>query len=221
MSKGREKEVLKYFEEWGVVMDGHFVFSSGMHSDKRIDVRGAICKHRDRASHVTGLIAEHFCKDSYKIDTVIGPETGGAILATYIASKMNKLLNRVIIAVYAHKHKNGFALKLDDDKLMRNRNVLIVDDVLTTGRSVDKVRNLVNLAGGNTVGAGAVWNRGEVVKADIGYVPDLFSLVNIRLDSWTEDDCMIYGPCSKGIPVNTDYGHGQEFLELRKKVNPV
>jgi len=85
----------------------------------------------------------------------------------------------------------------------------VVEDLTTTGGSIKKVVDVARAAGGEVIGAIAIVNRGGVSKSDVGNPGIFIALVELHLESWDEDACDL---CKKGIPVNTDIGHGREFV---------
>jgi orotate phosphoribosyltransferase len=119
-------------------------------------------------------------------------------------------------AVYADKDGNGgFIVKRGYDKRIAGKKVLVVEDLVTTGGSIKKVIDAVHPTGAHIVGAIAICNRGGVTKDMVG-APRFEALVNVVLDSWEETECDL---CKRGIPINTDVGHGREYLKkLQKEV---
>ncbi len=111
--------------------------------------------------------------------------------------------------------KSTFVIKRGYDKLVAYKNILAVEDVLTTGGSVTEVIKATRTFNGNVIGLGVLCNRGGITPRDVGDVPKLFSLVDVKLDAWDEADCPL---CAKGIPINTDVGKGRQYL-ASKKVN--
>jgi orotate phosphoribosyltransferase len=116
-----------------------------------------------------------------------------------------------VFGVYAEKSEGGdaFVIKRGYDKLIAGKNVLVVEDILTTGGSAKKVVEVTRAIGGNVVGLGVLCNRGEITPQDVADVPKLTSLVNVKLDAWDEATCPL---CEQNVPVNTDVGKGREFL---------
>ncbi|MEI6499047.1 MAG: phosphoribosyltransferase family protein [bacterium] len=100
------------------------------------------------------------------------------------------------------------------DLVAGGKKVLVVEDVLTTGSSVKKVVEAVRAIGGEVVGVAALCNRGAVTAKDIGDVPELFSLMNISMESWDASECPL---CAAGVPINTTVGKGQAFLDRQRK----
>jgi len=119
-----------------------------------------------------------------------------------------------VISIYAEKSLDGktFAIRPLYHQLITGHRVLVTEDNLTTGGSLQKVVEAVRAIGGEVVGAGAFVNRGGVTAKDIGDVPKFFALLNLNLKSWSEEECKLTGPCSRGISINTNVGKGREFL---------
>jgi orotate phosphoribosyltransferase len=102
----------------------------------------------------------------------------------------------------------GFVLKRDQAKYVRDKRVLVVEDVINTGGSVVKTIEAVRIAGGNVFAVGALCNRGGVTAKQLG-VPHLVSLLDVMMDAWSEAECPL---CAKRVPINTSVGHGAQFL---------
>ncbi|MFA6146417.1 MAG: phosphoribosyltransferase family protein [Patescibacteria group bacterium] len=110
--------------------------------------------------------------------------------------------------------ENCFVIERGYDKLVTGKNVLVVEDILTTGGSVRKVIATTRALGGKIVGLGALCNRGGIKPSDVLDPPQLYALLNVKLDSYDEADCPL---CAQGIPINTDVGKGKEFLARKQE----
>lgn len=162
---------------------------------------------------VYGVFAEK------KEESVIKAKGGGFSVGIFCGAQGQET-NRLIILQEGEElviKKNAFEIKRGYAKLVANKKVLVVEDVLTTGGSAKKVIEATRRVGGEVVGLGVLCNRGGVTPKDVGNPPELFSLVDIKLNTWTEEECALTGPCSKGIPINAEVGKGEEYL-ARKKV---
>ncbi|MDD5437937.1 MAG: phosphoribosyltransferase family protein [Patescibacteria group bacterium] len=104
-----------------------------------------------------------------------------------------------------------FIIKRGYDKFVKGKRVLVVDDVCTTGGSVRKSIAAVRAYGGQVIGAALLCNRGNVKAEDVS-APELYALLNIKFDSWKEEDCSKTGPCSRGVPINMAVGKGKDYL---------
>ncbi|MFA6354980.1 MAG: orotidine-5'-phosphate decarboxylase [Candidatus Paceibacterota bacterium] len=106
-----------------------------------------------------------------------------------------------------------FTIKRGQDRFIPGKRILIVEDILTTGGSVKKVVKIVELLAGEIVGVGALCNRGGVTPEQIGNVPVLKALVNVKLEAFDETDCPY---CKEGVPINTSVGKGAEYLKNKR-----
>ena len=107
----------------------------------------------------------------------------------------------------------GFLLRRGYDKLVVGKNVLVLEDILTTGGSVKKAVETAKAAGGKVVGVAALCNRGGVTAEFLG-VPELHSFLEVSLESWEEKDCPL---CAAKIPIHTEVGKGREYLARKGK----
>lgn len=210
-----KEEILKTFGPT-VITDSHVVYTSGLHGACYID-KDQLYPHPYLISRLCFLLAQCF-KDE-NISVVIGPEKGGIIISQWTAFHLGGLKEKEIQAIYAEKtmyEQDFFVRSAYEQFLNTNARVLIVEDVLTTGGSVKKVVEFVRRYGAYVVGVAGLCNRGDVSVSDFGDIPRLETLIQMSLQSWSEQECAANGPCAKGILINTSVGKGKEFL-LRKK----
>ena len=209
-----EQEVLKILGRVGaVITDSHIVYTSGKHGSAYVN-KDAVYPHTKEVSCLCRTIAERFV--DCNVQVVIAPAIGGVILMQWTAHHLSEMTGREVLGIYAEKEKavggDTFVIKRGYDKLVAGKNVLVVEDILTTGGSVKKVIEVTRVLGGNIVGLGVLCNRGGITSIDVGDVPRLTALVNVRLDAWDEVGCPL---CAQGLPINTDVGKGREFLAQR------
>lgn len=207
-----EPDVLDLLERVGAFRKGHFVLTSGRHGDTYIN-KDAIYPYTQETSSLCQAMAEHF-KDA-NIEVVIGPAVGAAILSQWTGHHLTEQSGRDVFSVYADKDgAGGFVLRRGYDKLVKNKRVLIVEDLMTTGGSVLKVVDVVRALGADVAGVAVICNRGGVTADRIGNPTRFICLVNVQLDSWEAKDCPA---CEHHVPINTDIGHGKEFVAAREK----
>lgn len=206
-----EQEVLEVLGKAGaVIVDSHIVYTSGKHGSAYVN-KDAVYPRTDDTSRLCRAIAERFKKED--VEVVIAPAVGGVILSTWTAHHLSRFTGREVLSAYADKDGDGFTIKRGYDKLVAGRRILVVEDLLNTGGSVKKVIDVVKRVGGIVVGLGVLCNRGGVTPEDVGGVPRLEALVNVKLDAWDATDCPL---CKQGVPINTDVGHGRSFLAQKK-----
>ncbi len=212
----KPEEVLGILKSCGaLIADSHIVYTSGRHGDTYIN-KDAVYPHTAVISKLCKEIAEYF--EDFGCEVVVAPAVGGVILSQWTAYHLNTLtpVNRVgeILGLYAEKSDDGqtFEFRRGYDKLVRGKKVLVVEDILTTGGSVQKVVEAVRRLNGKVEGVGAICNRGGVTTKDIGDVPELYALLDINLDSYPEEGCPF---CAKKVPINIKVGKGREYLHQK------
>jgi len=201
---------LDIFKKCGaIITNTHVVYASGRHGDTYIN-KDSVYPHTDKISALCRTVAEKFEKE--EIDVVAGPTVGGVILAQWTAHFLSQMNKKEVLAVFAEEITTKYGekkrtFKRGYDKLIKDKKVLVVEDVLTTGGSVKKVVESAASFGAKVIACAALVNRGGVKDADVG--TKITALMDISLSSWEEKDCPL---CKKGVPVNTDVGKGREFL---------
>lgn len=201
-----EDEILELLQSVGAFRAGHFVFVSGLHADTYVN-KNAMYPYTREMSRLCRSIAEGFVGKN--VSAVVGPATGGIILSQWVAYHLSELEGREVYGTYADKDGEGFVIKRGYDEIIKGKNVLVVEDLVTTGGSLRKVVEAARAVGGSVIGAVAICNRGDVTKEMVGNPPEFVSLLTVHLEQWPEADCEL---CQRGIPVNTDVGHGKDFL---------
>jgi orotate phosphoribosyltransferase len=203
-----EQEILERVSR--ALTTGHFVYTSGKHGRAYIN-KSAIYAREETVKLLCSSIAYLFLFDH--VEVVVGPETGGNnsnVLSKWTAYYLAERCHRTVISVSAKMVGDRFVIKKESEGLISGKNVLVVDDVVTTGGTIRKIVETVRSLGGFVAKAAALCRRTDVAEIDLGSPPPaLYALTTMKLDSWDADQCPL---CAKGVPVNTDLGHGTEFL---------
>ena len=198
-------------EEYDVVLRGHFLLASGKHSDTYIE-KANLYKHPhivsdlcyDIAIRMAGLYGVGIFEPM--IDVVVGPEHGGIILSHRVAERLTEIYGEPVTPLFTQEDERGNSLDIARGKQVFRRayrnevagkNVLVVDDVLTTGGTVRNLAEYIKGLGGNVLAVAVICNRGDVKPEDLGGVP-LYSLLDLKLESWPAEDCPL---CSQGVPL--------------------
>ncbi len=208
-------EIMQAFADVGaIISDSHFVYSSGRHSSVYIN-KDALYLHPGVISALCQRMAEPY--DADQVDVVVGPVLGGIVLSQWVAYYLNtRRASGETLAVYAEKEGDGpgkkFFFGRGYDRAIAGKNVLVVEDVLTTGGSARQVIELVRAHGGHVVGLSALCNRGNVQSEEVGGVP-ISTLITITLQTYAEEECPF---CQQHVPINTTVGKGRAFLARQK-----
>ena len=211
METTNNTEIMRLFTDVGaIISDSHFVYSSGRHSSVYVN-KDAVYVHTTTIAKLCELMARPY--NAEQIDVVVGPVLGGIVLSQWVAHALNqRRASGETLAVYAEKENDTpnklFAFHRGYDRYIVGKNILVVEDVLTTGGSVRSVIELIRQHGGNVVGLSVLCNRGNVQAKDVGNVP-ISALLTISLETYTEAECPF---CKQGVPINTDLGKGRAFL---------
>ncbi len=188
--------------------NSHFVLTSGKHSPTYIN-KDALYIHTKEASKVGLMFAKKFKDD--KIDVVAAPALGGIILSQWTAHHLSILKKKEVLAVYTEKtaDKNQIFTR-GYDTVVKNKNVLVIEDLTTTGGSVKKVVDSVRNAKGIVTCVGVMINRNtKEVNSSLFGAP-FMALGELETKNYEPNDCPL---CKKTIPINTSVGHGKKYLE--------
>ena len=180
------KDIEELLKKRGVLLEGHFLLASGRHSARYYE-KFRILEHPEDADRLCAQMAGHFKGSG--IDLVVGPTTGGIILAFTVARHLG------IRALYAEKSPEGRGF-FRGMALAPGERVLVVDDVLTTGGSVKDTIAAVGRSGGKLQGIGVLIDRSDV-PLDLG--APLFSLYRQVVESFPPENCPLCKAGSKPV----------------------
>lgn len=181
MTKERAYEILK---EAGVLLEGHFLLTSGRHSNRYLQC-ARIFRNTRYSEELCAALAEKF-RDA-GVDIVIGPALG-AVQMAYEVSRALRCEN-----FFAEREDGAMTLRRGF-AIQPGQRVLVVEDVVTTGGSVREVLEIVRQAGGVIVGVGSIVDR-TGGRIDFG-VP-FHSVVSMEVESWEPGECPL---CKAGAP---------------------
>ena len=195
-----------------VITDDHFVYTSGKHGEIYVN-KDALYPHTAEVSKVGQMFAEKY-KDQ-DIDVVVGSALGGIILSTWVAYHLSQLKGKEVLGVYTEKDANKNQIFTRNyDKLVAHKNVLVIEDLTTTGGSVKKVVDTVRKVGGNVIAVCVMVNRNpnEVNSQMMGAPFEALGVLPAM--AYDEVDCPF---CKKGRPVNQNIGHGKKYMAEKEK----
>ena len=196
------------FEKCGAVLKGHFVLAGMEHSDTYLE---KVYLYRNTAifEELCLQMAREVASKTNNVDAVVGPAPVGAVLAQRVACHLGAIQHRMVIPFFTEKDKNGqHAFRRNFAKDLPGKNVLAVDDVITTGKTITELIKTIILLKGQMAAVAVICNRSEDVL-DKFYIFPVISLLRIKLKVFPENDCLL---CSKRVPVDAGIGRGKEFL---------
>jgi orotate phosphoribosyltransferase len=180
-----EKELLKLFDKYNALLTGHFRLSSGLHSEKYLQC-ALILQYPAPAEKLAEGLAGKFSKS--KIDVVVGPALGGITLAYEVARALG------VRGLFAERQESKMVLRRGFT-IEKGENVLVVEDVVTTGGSTKEVIGLVRSFGGKVVGVGCVIDRSQ---GAVDFGAPFAALAKIKIETYKESECPL---CKRDVPV--------------------
>ncbi len=181
-----DDEILKLFYETDVLKTGHFLLTSGRHSNKYLQC-AQLLQYPKATERVVKKLAENV-KD-LGIQTVIGPAMGGIIVSYEMARQLDAR------AIFTERGEDGKMALRRGFTIKPGEKVLVVEDVVTTGGSVKEVISVVKELKGDIAAVAALVDRSGG-KVDFG-VPAYYAL-NLEVESYLPEECPL---CKENIPI--------------------
>ncbi|MBX7150635.1 orotate phosphoribosyltransferase [bacterium] len=176
------EEVLNIFRKTGALLEGHFILTSGAHSPNYFQC-AKVLQYPNYAQILCGEIGLHFA--AHKIQAVVAPAVGGIIVGHEVARTLNA---RCIFA----ERENGVMQLRRGFEIHRDDNVLVVEDVVTTGGSVKEVVQLCRDRDANVIGVGYIVDRSN---GTVEFGVPQFSLLAMDVKKYDPSDCPL---CREG-----------------------
>jgi len=145
------KESLKILKETNALLEGHFVLSSGLHSDKYVQCAQLLSKP-NKAKEICASLAEKIKENFKSIDLIVSPAMGGVVIGYEIGRILQKE------TIFAERVKGKFELRRGFE-IKKNQKILIVEDVITTGKSSLECADMVSKLQGNVIGYACIIDR--------------------------------------------------------------
>ena len=179
-----ENEILEIFRQHSAVLEGHFILSSGLHSDRYIQC-ALVLQHPRVAEQLCSELAAKLRHLGAKV--VAAPALGGVIVSHEVARALG------VRALFTERQEGAMTLRRGFS-LEPGEPTLVVEDVVTTGGSTRETMTAVEQAGGRIVGGGSLIDRSGG-NVDLG-VPRA-ALVILEVKNYDPADCPL---CKSGTP---------------------
>ena len=144
-----QDQLIEIFQKTGALLEGHFILTSGRHSSMYFQC-AKVLQHPEYLHKFSKKIVNHF--QDINIDIVISPAVGGIVLGTEVGRQLNKQ------TIFAEREQGTMTLRRGFE-ILPNYNVLVVEDVITTGGSVKEVIELVKSSRAEVAGVGVLVDR--------------------------------------------------------------
>ena len=171
------EESLKILKETKALTEGHFILSSGLHSSKYVQCAQLLSKP-NKSFAICNSLAEKIEKSFDQIDLILSPAMGGVI----VGYEMGKILKKETI--FSERVDGNFTLRRDFF-IKKNSKVLIVEDVITTGKSSLECSKLVTDANAKIVGYACIIDRSNQKSA---IKENIVSQIELDIPTYTKDN---------------------------------
>jgi len=186
MARMCDTDVFQALTEAKAILSGHFVLTSGRHSDTYVQ-----CARILEDPALTTRLAEELVKrlDGREVDVVAAPAVGGIIIGFAVAQALG------VKFIFSEREAGEMRFRRSFE-IEKGQRVLVVEDVVTTGGSVAEVIGLVRAAGGVLAGVASIIDRGGGKKFDDELIP----LLRLEVESWDPGSCRL---CEAGEAVTS------------------
>jgi orotate phosphoribosyltransferase len=188
----RAATIEELFEAAGALRRGHFLLKSGRHSERYLE-KFAVLQYPSLAVEIGRRLAGTLARHDPTL--VVGPTTGGVLLAFETARQLEPILGREVRGVFAEPMERGVRALRRGWPVAPDERVVLVDDILTTGASILETVAAVRAAGAEPRAAAVIVDR-STAPVELGC--PLHALGRIEIASWTLEDCPL---CVADVPL--------------------
>jgi orotate phosphoribosyltransferase len=186
------EDLINLLRETGAMLEGHFLLSSGRHSDRYFQC-AKLLQYPDKAAAVLAGVAkrirEDICAGKLALDAVAGPAMGGII----VAYELGRLLG--LPAFFTERDDSGVMSLRRGFTVQPGQRILIAEDVVTTGKSSAECAAVLEALGAKVSALACVVDRRA---ADAGDTPwPLYPAVRVNVENWDAGECAL---CKQGVP---------------------
>jgi len=185
LNEMNNREINEILIKCDVLLEGHFLLTSGKHSNKYLQC-AKLFQFHDYSEAISKELADKLKK--YNADVIIGPAIGGIILAYEVARQLG------LKALFAER-ENGVMKLRRGFEIKNGSRVIVVEDVVTTGGSVKEVIDLVESMGSTVVAVGSVIDRSNGL---VEFKCPFESVLRVDVEAFDADKCPL---CKQGLPV--------------------
>ena len=183
------EHILEMFRESGALLEGHFRLTSGLHSNQYFQC-AKVLQYPKFCETLCAAIAAQFREA--RLDGVVAPALGGIVVGQEVGRQLNIRTMFTERSEGSMQLRRGFAIAAGE-------RVLVCEDVVTTGGSVNEVIEIVRKAGGIVAGVGFLVDRsGGSVKFDIAPGGVQYPVMSMKVTAYQQDACPL---CKQGLPV--------------------
>jgi orotate phosphoribosyltransferase len=177
-------DILALFRSSGALLDGHFRLSSGLHSPGYLQC-ALVLQQPERAERLGGALGAAL--SIHAPTAVLSPALGGIVIGHEVGRALG------VRAIFAERQDGGLVLRRGFTLGPGDR-VVVVEDVVTTGKSTRETMAVAEANGALVVAAGSIIDRGTETDLGVPYV----ALARLVVPTYAPDACPL---CARGVPL--------------------
>jgi len=170
-------KTIELLKKSNALLEGHFLLSSGKHSNKYVQCAKLI-QNPKYCREVAEIIAQKVKEKALEVDICVGPAMGGVIISYEVARALG------VDAIFTEREDGQMTLRRGFE-IKEGMKVLIVEDVITTGKSSFETVEVIEKMGGKVVGLSSIVNRSE--KDQINEIP-IISATTLHIQTWDPEN---------------------------------
>ena len=175
--------VIETLKEVGALLEGHFLLSSGRHSNRYCQC-AKLLQHPDKDAKVLEVVADKIRENNIECDLVVGPAMGGVVVAYELGRQLGKT------AIFTERVDGEMTLRRGFE-IKKGQRVIITEDVVTTGKSFKEAAKVIEEHGGVVVAVICIVDRTSGKVTDF----PMFSAIKLDIESYDPEDCPL---CKEG-----------------------
>ena len=171
------EESLKILKETNALLEGHFILSSGLHSKQYVQC-AKLLSYPKKAEAICSSLCEKIKEEFNKIDIILSPAIGGIVVGYEVGRQLD------IETIFAERSNEQLKLRRGFE-ILENSNVLIVEDVITTGKSALECSELIKVSKSNLIGYACIIDRSNNNSA----IKDkIVSQIKLKIDTYNNKE---------------------------------
>jgi len=185
------------YKEAEALLEGHFILSSGNHSNRYLQ-SAKVLEDPKRAAILADALAEMIKDNKIEIDTVCAPALGGILAGYELARSLN------VRSIFVERKEGGMELRRGFE-VKKGEKILICEDIITTGGSAMEAADIIEKLGAEVVAFASLANRGFCKREGTDITPKsecklpcdkpLFALDDFTFEMFTPEECPL---CKEG-----------------------
>lgn len=172
-----ENKTIQLLKESNALLHGHFLLSSGKHSDGYVQC-AKLLQYPDKAAQAVEVIIKQLRQDNLSIDLVVGPAMGGIVIAYEVGRQLG------VPAIFTERENDEMTLRRGFE-VKPNQKVLVVEDVITTGKSSLETIKVLEEHGAQVIGLACLANRSQPGQVDY----PIYASTNVTINTYNPEDC--------------------------------